>query len=62
MQIVDKDSATLGLPNEIAIGIASATHRTMCKFSNAKSQKYKPVWVAIPTMAESVLDGTTPCT
>jgi hypothetical protein len=47
---VDKDSAKLNLPNEIAVGVAGANHRTMCKFSDAKSQKYLPVVRALEAM------------
>lgn len=37
---MDKDSACLNLPNEIAVGVAGANHKTMCKFSRPDSQKY----------------------
>ncbi|KAI9855703.1 MAG: hypothetical protein M1813_009665 [Trichoglossum hirsutum] len=43
LKIVDKASAQLGLPNEIAVTIAGADHRTMCRFSDAESQKYSLV-------------------
>ena len=54
-QIVDKDSAVLRLPNEIAVGVAQSNHKMMCKFDDKESQKYKPVWQAIRGLAESVL-------
>lgn len=57
-QIVDKDSATLRLPNEMPVGVTSSNHRTMCKFDSADSQKYRPVWIAIRNLAKSALDGT----
>ena len=50
---MDKDSARLNLPNEIAVGIAGANHRTLCKFSDAKSQKYLLVIRALETMVGS---------
>lgn len=54
-QIVDKDSAVLRLPNEIAVGVAQSNHKTMCKFDDRDSQKYRPVWLAIKALAESAL-------
>jgi nucleoside phosphorylase len=54
-QIVDKDSAVLRLPNEIAVGVAQSNHKMVCKFDRRDSQKYRPVWMAIRTLAESAL-------
>ena len=54
-QIVDKDSAILRLPNEIAVGVAQSNHKMMCKFDARDSQKYKPVWIAVKSLAESTL-------
>jgi nucleoside phosphorylase len=54
-QIVDKDSAVLRLPNEIAVGVAQSNHKMVCKFDQRDSQKYRPVWVAIKALAESAL-------
>lgn len=45
--IVDKDSARLGLPNEVSVGVTAADHRTICKFNDKDSQRYRPVWKAI---------------
>jgi hypothetical protein len=45
----------LGLPNEIAVGIAGANHKSMTKFSSAQSQKYRPVWVAIERLCLAAL-------
>lgn len=45
--IVDKDSARLGLPNEVSGGVTAADHRTICKFNDKDSQRYRPVWKAI---------------
>jgi len=61
MQIVDKESACLGLPNERAVGIGGANHRDLCKFSDAKSQKYLQVGRAIVQMVNSVTTSV-PCT
>lgn len=44
--VVDKDSARLALPNEIPVAV-SANHRDICKFSDADSPKYRPIWKAI---------------
>lgn len=61
-QIVDKDSATLGLPNEIAVGVEGANHRDICKFNDAKSQKYLLVGRAVEGMVDSVIVASAPCT
>ena len=47
---MDKDSARLGLPNEIPVGVAAADHRTICKFNDKDSQRYRPVWKAIQAL------------
>ena len=49
-QIVDKESALLKLPNETPVAVVSANHKTMCKFSDEYSNKYRPVWRAILTL------------
>lgn len=54
-QIVDKDSAALNLPNEIAVGVAQANHRTICKFEAHDSQKYIPVWFAVKELCQFTL-------
>lgn len=51
-QIVDKDSACLGVGTEVAVGVASADHRDMCKFEDVNSQKYSPVKDAIGELVE----------
>ena len=56
-QIVDKDSAVLRLPNEVAVGVAQSNHKMMCKFEAKESQKYKPVWLSIKALAESALSA-----
>ena len=45
----------LRLPNEIAVGVAQSNHTMICKFDERDSQKYKPVWIAIKSLAESAL-------
>jgi hypothetical protein len=55
LQIVDRDSACLNLPNEIAVGVAGANHISICRFSRADSQKYLPVWRAIKNLVDSAL-------
>jgi hypothetical protein len=52
---VDRDSACLNLPNEIAVGIAGANHKSICRFSRADSQKYLPVGMAIKNLVDSAL-------
>ena len=44
--IVDKDSAILNLPNEIAIPM-EADHRSMCKFLTSSSEAYKTLYDCI---------------
>lgn len=50
LQIVDRDSATLGVQNELAVQIPGADHRNICKFAAADSQKYKIVHNALQQM------------
>ena len=45
----------LRLPNEIAVGVAQSNHTMICRFDERDSQKYKPVWIAIKSLAESAL-------
>ncbi|KAF2398705.1 hypothetical protein EJ06DRAFT_89082 [Trichodelitschia bisporula] len=47
--IVDRDSATIGIPNERMAPIM-ADHRAMCRFPNATSQSYLPIEQAIVDM------------
>jgi hypothetical protein len=60
-QIVDEDSARLNLPNERAVGIAGSNHRTMCKFNEAHSQRYEPVWKAVRKLAQEAIVDSVPC-
>ena len=61
MQVVDKDSAFLGLPNEVAVGVAGANHSTMCKFHDIDSEKYSLVWGAIQTISDRIASCSVPC-
>ena len=62
IKVVDRDSACLNLPNKIAVGVAGANHRYVCKFSHLDSQKYKPVWRAIKKLVETALTDPNDCT
>jgi hypothetical protein len=59
-KIVDKDSACMNLPNEKPPTPISADHKTMCKFSDAESQKFRPVWMAIKELVDSSLRVSVP--
>lgn len=52
LQVVDEDSATLGFPNEITIGL-DADHRSMCRFDREDSQAFAAVWRPIRDMVNS---------
>lgn len=54
VQVVDKDSARLGLPNEIAVGLAGSNHKTICKFEEEASQRFRPVSNALKLMAADI--------
>jgi hypothetical protein len=58
LQVVDKDSAILHLANETAVGMAGCNHRTMCRFDDASSQRYKPLLNAIRQMARELGEKT----
>ncbi|KAK6429506.1 hypothetical protein LTR95_014343 [Oleoguttula sp. CCFEE 5521] len=55
--VVDKDSAVLRLPNEIAVEIAASNHRTICKIDRVESQKYKQIGPSIQGLVKSALDS-----
>ncbi|KAK6440972.1 RAS2 protein [Oleoguttula sp. CCFEE 5521] len=55
--VVDKDSAVLRLPNEIAVEIAASNHRTICKIDRLESQKYKQIGPSIQGLVKSALDS-----
>ena len=52
---MDRDSARLDLPNEIAVGVAAANHITICKFDDEKSQRYLPVGRAVKKLVDLAL-------
>ncbi|KAI0101579.1 hypothetical protein GGR51DRAFT_529441 [Nemania sp. FL0031] len=52
--VVDKESACLNLPNEVPVALAGSNHRTMCKFEEAGSQRYRPVLNALRGMAADI--------
>jgi hypothetical protein len=58
---VTRDSARLNLMNETAVGIPDSTHVTMCKFNDASSQKYGPVWKAMKELADSAIADSVRC-
>ena len=35
--------------------MAQSNHKMICRFDERDSQKYKPVWMAIKSLAESAL-------
>ncbi|KAL8654315.1 MAG: hypothetical protein Q9226_003490 [Calogaya cf. arnoldii] len=55
--VVTADSARLNLPNEKLPVPIQANHRTMCKFADASSQKYRPVWKALSQLVEAAKGG-----
>lgn len=59
-QVVDEDSAILGVPREVIIPI-NADHRSMCRFFSANSQKYFPINSAIVEMANRAIDRKSAC-
>ncbi|KAG6361575.1 hypothetical protein INS49_009802 [Diaporthe citri] len=51
-RVVDEDSAVLGFPDEVTIGI-TGNHRTMCRFDSIDEQRYRCVWTNIQNLAGS---------
>lgn len=49
---MERESAVLNLPNEIAVGIPESNHITICKFDRQRPQKFQPVWQAIVELAQ----------
>ncbi|KEQ62534.1 uncharacterized protein M437DRAFT_49405, partial [Aureobasidium melanogenum CBS 110374] len=45
--VVDRSSATLNLPNEVAVPLDGSNHVTICKFSASENQRYEPIKDAI---------------
>ncbi|KAI3391627.1 hypothetical protein diail_7028 [Diaporthe ilicicola] len=50
--VVEEDSAVLGFPDEVSIGI-TGNHRTMCRFDSIDEQRYRCVWTNIQNLAGS---------
>lgn len=50
LQVVDEQSATLNLSNEVSIGI-HANHITICKFDRKNDQQYMQIWSAVKELA-----------
>jgi hypothetical protein len=57
---VDEFSATMGLPNEVALPLAGSNHKTMCKFRDSDHQRYLPIWDAIEDLVKVAL-ADSPC-
>ncbi|KAL2070583.1 hypothetical protein VTL71DRAFT_13609 [Oculimacula yallundae] len=57
--VVDKDSAMLLLPNETAVPI-EADHRSMCRFSSEKSEKFQLVLDCLRELVEDALEQKQP--
>lgn len=55
-QVVDRDSASLYLPNELAVALEGTDHRNMCKFEWYECQKYKQVKLALSQMIPSAMN------
>ncbi len=57
-KIVDKESARLGFPNEIAVGVIEADHRMICKFNDKDSQRYRHIWQATQMLCVEIVEDT----
>ncbi|KAF8540576.1 hypothetical protein BDD12DRAFT_833045 [Trichophaea hybrida] len=57
---VDKDSASLGLPNEIAVPIANSGYKNICRFGNFESKKYALVEKSIRKLVNSAVVSQNP--
>ncbi|OBT44367.1 hypothetical protein VE00_07043 [Pseudogymnoascus sp. WSF 3629] len=51
--VVSRDSASLNLPNELALPVPQADHQDLCRFSDIESQKYVPVKRAFRNLVDS---------
>jgi ankyrin repeat protein len=52
-QIVSRESASLNLPNELALPVPESDHRNLCRFSDFESQKYDPVRRCIRNLVDT---------
>jgi protein SERAC1 len=57
-RVVEEDSAVLGFPDEVTIGI-KGNHRTMCRFDSIDEQRYRCVWTNIQNLAGSASNPST---
>ncbi|KAG9699739.1 serine carboxypeptidase, partial [Aureobasidium melanogenum] len=56
--VVDESSATMSLPNELALPLAGSNHATICKFAASENQRYDLVKDALEDLVRAAL-GTT---
>jgi hypothetical protein len=59
LQVVERSSAILGLPNEIPLPI-DADHREICRFSNPKDPRYMSIIFAVVDLIKDarIVEGT----
>jgi pimeloyl-ACP methyl ester carboxylesterase len=53
--VVDESSATMSLPNELALPLAGSNHATICKFAASENQRYDPVKDALEDLVRAAL-------
>ncbi|KAK0123332.1 hypothetical protein ONS96_010326 [Cadophora gregata f. sp. sojae] len=57
-EVVEKQSATLDLPNEAPIAL-SGNHRSICRFASENEQRYRTVWSNLQEMITTVIINET---
>lgn len=55
-QVVDEDSARIGLPNEQLFPV-DANHRTLCKIPSVESPIYKIVGIWVAKLTDLIVKG-----
>ena len=60
-QVVDEDSATIGIANERLFPV-NADHHTICRFESAESQAYRAVGSHVVALVRTVTPAVMPCT
>lgn len=60
LKVVDEHSAVMNLPNEVAIPI-EADHRSMCRFGNRNSEKYRMVCDCLKELVDGAMETKLPC-
>ena len=60
-QVVDEDSATIGIANERLFPV-NADHHTICRFDSAESQAYKAIGSHVVSLVSTVALAVRPCT